>query len=111
VLKAEITRLSQEKEELEATVKSMKRTSKDLEKQIDKQNQQLQSVKSEYERIQRDVQKSRQEGTHDLISKELEPLMQQIAKLRKMAAVNDELSENLSSHREKVSPNRALISV
>ncbi|KAK4513818.1 uncharacterized protein ATC70_005824 [Mucor velutinosus] len=107
VLKAEITRLSQEKEELEATVKSMKRTSKDLEKQIDKQNQQLQSVKSEYERIQRDVQKSRQEGTHDLISKELEPLMQQIAKLRKMAAVNDELSENLSSHREKAAPSRS----
>lgn len=103
VLKAEITRLSQEKEELEATVKSMKKTSKDLEKQIDKQNQQLQSVKSEYERVQRDVQKSRQESAHDVLSKELEPLMQQIAKLRKMAAVNDELSENLSNHREKVS--------
>ncbi|GAN09992.1 hypothetical protein MAM1_0310d09525 [Mucor ambiguus] len=101
VLKAEITRLSQEKEELEATVKSMKKTSKDLEKQIDKQNQQLQSVKSEYERVQRDVQKSRQEGAHDVISKELEPLMEQIAKLRKMAAVNDELSENLSSQRKK----------
>ncbi|CAO0792023.1 unnamed protein product [Mucor circinelloides] len=101
VLKAEITRLSQEKEELEATVKSMKKTSKELEKQIDKQNQQLQTVKSEYERVQRDVQKSRQEGTADLISKELEPLMQHIAKLKKMAAVNDELSENINSHREK----------
>lgn len=106
VLKTEIARLSQEKEELEATVKSMKKTSKDLEKQIDKQNQQLQSAKSEYERVQRDVQKSRQEGTHDLISQELEPLMHQIAKLRKMAAVNDELSENLSGHREKVSCDR-----
>lgn len=107
VLKAEITRLSQEKEELEATVKSMKKTSKELEKQIDKQNQQLQTVKSEYERVQRDVQKSRQEGTADLISKELEPLMQHIAKLKKMAAVNDELSENINSHREKVNTTSA----
>ncbi|KAL9547541.1 hypothetical protein MBANPS3_006116 [Mucor bainieri] len=107
VLKAEITRLSQEKDELEDTVKSMKKTSKDLEKQIDKQNQQLQSVKAEYERVQRDVQRSRQEGTHDVISKELEPLMQQIAKLRKMAAVNDELSESLNSHREKPARSRS----
>lgn len=102
VLKAEITRLSQEKEELESTVKSMKKTSKDLERQIEKQNQQLQIVKSEYEQVQRDVQKSRHDSTNDMITKELEPLMQQITKLRKMAAVNDELSENINSNREKV---------
>lgn len=102
VLKAEITRLSQEKEELESTVKSMKKTSKDLERQIEKQNQQLQIVKSEYEQVQRDVQKSRHDSTNDMIAKELEPLMQQITKLRKMAAVNDELSENINSNREKV---------
>ncbi|KAI8643350.1 hypothetical protein BD408DRAFT_401954 [Parasitella parasitica] len=101
VLKAEITRLTEEKEELESTVKFMKKSSKDLERQIEKQTQQLETAKSEYERIQRDVQKTRHEGTTDLLAKELEPLMQQIAKLRKMAAVNDEFSENLKSNHEK----------
>ncbi|CEP07535.1 hypothetical protein [Parasitella parasitica] len=101
VLKAEITRLTEEKKELESTVKFMKKNSKDLEQQIEKQTQQLEMAKYDYEKVQRDIQRTRHEGTSDMLAKELEPLMQQIAKLRKMASLSDELSGNLSSNREK----------
>ncbi|KAI7898231.1 uncharacterized protein BX663DRAFT_266310 [Cokeromyces recurvatus] len=92
-LKAEIKRLQGEKEELEADVKAMKKTSKELEREINERHVELRSITAEYERMNRSIQRSRLEDASDL-AKELEPLMQQIVKLRKLASLNDDFSDN-----------------
>jgi DNA repair exonuclease SbcCD ATPase subunit len=94
-LKSEIAKLEEEKEELEASVREMKKTSKDMEREIDKRQVELRSIRSEYERVNRDIQRSREEGTSKL-AKELEPLFHQISQLKKMASVSNDLSDDNS---------------
>lgn len=101
-LRSEIARLEGEKEQLEMDVKEMKKKSKDLEREIDTQSKELRSIKSEYDRVSRDVSKSRQESVSSLVS-ELEPLLLQISKLKRMAGA-DELSDDYIDlgHEKKV---------
>lgn len=88
-LKTEIARLEEEKKQLEATVKEMKKESKDLEKEIDLQHKELRSIQSEYDRVSRDVAKSRQDTVASLAN-DLEPLLIQISKLKKLALARTE---------------------
>jgi hypothetical protein len=102
-LRSEIARLEEEKEQLGLDVKEMKKKSKDLEHEIDTQHKELRSIKSEYDRVSRDVSRSRQESVASLAS-ELEPLLLQISKLKRMAATGDELSDDYIDlgHEKKV---------
>lgn len=88
-LKTEITRLEEEKKQLETTVKEMKKKSKDLEKEIDSQHKELRSMQTEFDRVSRDVARSRQDSVASLAN-DLEPLLIQISKLKKMACVGNE---------------------
>ena len=94
-LRVEISRLEEDKEVLKTTIKDLKKKSQDLEKNIDEQKQELRSVKTEYERVSNDVTRTRQESVSSLAN-ELEPLLLQISKLKKMAS--SDLSDD---HREK----------
>lgn len=86
VLKAEIERLEQEKEDLDENMKRMKRDNNELEKELEKKQVELRSIQSEHERLNKEIQRSRQDSTAQL-AKELEPLMSQIMKLKKMATI------------------------
>ncbi|CAO3667579.1 unnamed protein product [Rhizopus stolonifer] len=95
-LKVDIEKLEQEKQELGDDVKKMKRDSKELEKVVSQRQIELRSIEAECE-----MARSRQESTAQ-ITKELEPLMNQIMKLKKMAGVpyEEETSYiNLDNHR------------
>ncbi|EIE87196.1 hypothetical protein G6F47_011557 [Rhizopus delemar] len=89
VLKAEIERLEQEKEDLDENMKRMKRDNNELEKELEKKQVELRSIQSEHERLNKEIQRSRQDSTAQL-AKELEPLMSQIMKLKKMATITPE---------------------
>lgn len=88
-LKSEIARLEEEKKQLESSVKEMKKTSQDLEKEIKSQQKELISIQSEYDRVSRDMTRSRQDTVASLAN-DLEPLLRQISKLKKLADVEDE---------------------
>ena len=93
VLKVEIERLEQEKEDLDENMKRMKRDNNELEKELEKKQVELRSIQSEYERLNKEIQRSRQDSTAQL-TKELEPLMSQIMKLKKMATIAPEEKDN-----------------
>ncbi|KAI9273459.1 hypothetical protein EDC94DRAFT_594947 [Helicostylum pulchrum] len=98
-LKSEIARLEEEKKQLESTVKEMKKKSQDLEKEIDSQKSELRTIKSEYDHVSRDVTRSRQDSVASLAN-DLEPLLRQISKLKKMAGGEDN-PEDYTDRREK----------
>ncbi|KAG2228899.1 hypothetical protein BDF21DRAFT_444331 [Thamnidium elegans] len=98
-LKTEIARLEEEKKQLQSTVKEMKKKTQDLEKEIDSQKNELRTIKSEYDRVSRDVTQSRQDSVTSLAN-DLEPLLRQISKLKKMAGGEDN-SEGYTDRREK----------
>jgi chromosome segregation ATPase len=93
VLKVEIERLEQEKEDLDENMKRMKRDNNELEKELEKRQVELRSIQSEHERLNKEIQRSRQDSTAQL-TKELEPLMSQIMKLKKMATITPEEKDN-----------------
>jgi chromosome segregation ATPase len=93
VLKVEIERLEQEKEDLDENMKRMKRDNNELEKELEKRQVELRSIQSEHERLNKEIQRSRQDSTAQL-TKELEPLISQIMKLKKMATITPEEKDN-----------------
>lgn len=92
-LETEIAKLQEEKDTLENSVKKLQKTNKDLEREVDKRYEELRFVQDEYERVHKDVQRARQESTINL-ARELEPLINQITRLKKMVSNNDSVSEN-----------------
>lgn len=93
MLKSEIAKLEEERDELKTSVKELKKTSKDLEHEVDKRHVELRTIRSEYERVNRDIQRSREEKTNKL-AKELEPLFHQISQLKRMASVSNFSDDN-----------------
>ncbi|CEG82625.1 hypothetical protein RMATCC62417_16672 [Rhizopus microsporus] len=118
-LKAEIEKLELEKQGLETNVKKMRQDSRELERELDKKQAELRFIKSEYDRMNQDIQRSRHDAANQL-ARELEPLMHQIAKLKRAAGDNTMTAENddsgythmadesssLSRHPLPVTPNR-----
>lgn len=89
-LRSEIARLEEEKEKLKISINEMKKKSQDLEHEIDEQHKELRSVKSEYNRVSEDIARARRESVANLAD-DLEPLLNQISKLKRLA--NLDLSE------------------
>ncbi|KAI8976148.1 hypothetical protein BDB01DRAFT_853434 [Pilobolus umbonatus] len=82
VLTMEVQKLEAEKEKLEIYMKEMRHDSKMLEQQIMQKQSDMKILESEYDLLVRDAQRTRKENV-TLISQELEPLFQQIARFKK----------------------------
>ncbi|KAI8333013.1 hypothetical protein BD560DRAFT_378731 [Blakeslea trispora] len=95
LLKEDINKLESDRNELEKTVKELRQLCNDLEKQIDRRQAELNSLKSEYELTNSNIQRMRQEGVENL-SKEFGSLMEQIVVLKKLANTTDKFSESTS---------------
>lgn len=91
VLEADIERLQNEKSELEKQVSGLRNSRREMESEIEERKLDLQAIKVEYDTVKR-VQ---QEKAAAALAKELEPLVSQIAKLKRFA--DDSLSPSCSS--------------
>ncbi|KAI8364287.1 hypothetical protein EDC96DRAFT_482160 [Choanephora cucurbitarum] len=95
LLKEDISKLESDRNKLEVTVKELRQLCNDLEKQIDRRQTELNSLKSEYDLTNSNIQRMRQEGVENL-SKEFGSLMEQIIVLKKLANTTDKFSESAS---------------
>lgn len=88
VLEAEIERFHQERSELIKEIDELKSTCADVRRELEDSKIALQSIKTEYEKVQDDMQRKQQER----IASELEPLIQQISKLKQLASYGSSIS-------------------
>lgn len=88
VLEAEIERFHQERSELIKEIDELKSTCADVRRELEDSKIALQSIKTEYEKVQDDMQRKQQ----DRIASELEPLIQQISKLKQLASYGSSIS-------------------
>ncbi|KAI8971954.1 hypothetical protein BDF20DRAFT_887459 [Mycotypha africana] len=88
ILKMEIAKLEKQKEQLETEVKTLTQTNKDIQNEIEHRKLDLKTVETEYERLQHDIRRLRKESANG-VAKELEPLILQIEKLKRMATTSD----------------------
>ncbi|KAI7880051.1 hypothetical protein K492DRAFT_207811 [Lichtheimia hyalospora FSU 10163] len=88
VLEAEIERFHQERSELVKEIDDLKSTCAQVRREVEDSKIALQSIKTEYEKVQDDMQRKQ----HERLACELEPLMQQISKLKQLASYNSSVS-------------------
>lgn len=88
VLEAEIERFHQERSELVKEIDELKSTCAEVRRELEDSKMALQSIKIEYEKVQDDMQRKQQER----LACELEPLIQQISKLKQLASYGSSVS-------------------
>lgn len=88
VLEAEIERFHQERSELVKEIDDLKSTCAEVRRELEDSKIALQSIKTEYEKVQDDMQRKQQER----LACELEPLIQQISKLKQLASYGSSVS-------------------
>ncbi|KAI9311281.1 hypothetical protein BX666DRAFT_1093780 [Dichotomocladium elegans] len=93
VLESEIERFQEERTSLVHQISDLKKSSADVERELQENKAALQSVKAEYELVQNNLHRAQQ----DRLTKELEPLIQQITRLKQLATFGSSNSSNSST--------------
>ncbi|KAI9274496.1 hypothetical protein BDA99DRAFT_497688 [Phascolomyces articulosus] len=97
-LETEIERLQEEQQSLEAQVGGLKKTRKDLEKELEEKRMSLHAVKVEHETL---LQNNLIQPATAALARELEPLVHQITRLKQLASFQqgseDDASQSSSS--------------
>ncbi|KAI8381009.1 uncharacterized protein BYT42DRAFT_643883 [Radiomyces spectabilis] len=95
-LEMDIERLQEERSTLQSDVDGLKYDSGKLKQELDEKRKQLHELHVEYDRVSKEMQRSREDTVVNL-TRDMEPLIRQIAKLKQMASLGHDLIDDNNS--------------